>query len=60
MLTSAVLAGTVQLTPSGRLIVLMRDCQMTRGYPRNLQLSEESINTLAQKTTGDGFRFVLK
>jgi len=60
MLTSAVLAGTVQLTPSGRLIILMRDCQVTGGYPRILQLSEESINTLAQKTTGDSFSFVLK
>ncbi len=60
MLTSAVLPGTVQLTPSGKLIVLMRDCQVTGGYPRVLQLTEKSINSLAQKTTGDSFRFVLK
>jgi biotin-dependent carboxylase-like uncharacterized protein len=57
MLTSAVLPGTVQLTPSGKLIVLMRDCQVTGGYPRVLQLSEASINRLAQKTTGDAIRF---
>ncbi len=60
ILTSAVLPGTVQLTPSGKLIVLMRDCQVTGGYPRVLQLTEKSINSLAQKTTGDSFRFVLK
>lgn len=60
MLTSAVLPGTVQLTPSGKLIVLMRDCQVTGGYPRVLQLTEEAINTLSQKTTGDRFRFVFE
>ncbi|WP_179335973.1 5-oxoprolinase subunit C family protein [Winogradskyella costae] len=53
ILTSAVLPGTVQLTPSGQLIVLMRDCQTTGGYPRVLQLTEKSINSLSQKTTGN-------
>lgn len=60
MLTSAVLPGTVQLTPSGRLIVLMRDCQVTGGYPRVLQLSENAINKLAQKTTGQSIQFKLE
>ena len=60
MLTSAVLPGTVQLTPSGKLIVLMRDCQVTGGYPRVLQLTEKAINQLAQKITGDTFKFILK
>jgi biotin-dependent carboxylase-like uncharacterized protein len=60
ILTSGVLPGTVQLTPSGKLIILMRDCQVTGGYPRVLQVSEESINRLAQKTTQDKIQFVLK
>ncbi|WGH74182.1 biotin-dependent carboxyltransferase family protein [Tenacibaculum tangerinum] len=60
MLTSGVLPGTVQLTPSGKLIVLMRDCQVTGGYPRVLQLSENAINILAQKTTGDRLRFLVQ
>jgi len=60
ILTSSVLPGTVQLTPSGKLIVLMRDCQTTGGYPRVLQLSEMAINTLAQKFTGDKIKFNLK
>ncbi|SEQ53539.1 biotin-dependent carboxylase uncharacterized domain-containing protein [Hyunsoonleella jejuensis] len=60
ILTSSVLPGTVQLTPSGKLIVLMRDCQTTGGYPRVLQLSEMAINTLAQKFTGDKINFNLK
>mgnify|MGYP005990213267 CR=1 FL=1 len=60
ILTSAVLPGTVQLTPSGRLIVLMRDCQVTGGYPRVLQLTNESIDKLAQKMTNENLKFVIK
>lgn len=59
IITSLVLPGTVQLTPSGKLIILMRDCQTTGGYPRVLQLSESSINVLAQKFTGNHIRFIL-
>lgn len=60
IITSSVLPGTVQLTPSGKLIILMRDCQTTGGYPRILQLKETSINVLSQKFTGQNitFRFV--
>lgn len=59
ILTSAVLPGTVQLTPSGKLIVLMRDSQVTGGYPRVLQLSEVALSRLSQKVAGDEFKFVL-
>lgn len=59
MITGPVLPGTVQLTPSGRLLVLMRDCQTTGGYPRVLQLAPAAINKLAQKTTGNTIRLVL-
>lgn len=59
ILTSAVLPGTVQLTPSGKLIVLMQDCQVTGGYPRVLQLTERSINILAQKSTHDALQFAV-
>ena len=41
--------GTVQLTPQGKLIILMRDAQVTGGYPRIFQLTEQSINILSQK-----------
>lgn len=57
ILSSAVLPGTVQLTPSGKMIILMRDCQTTGGYPRILQLTEESINLLAQKMQHEKVRF---
>lgn len=57
IITSAVLPGTIQLTPSGKLIILMRDCQTTGGYPRVLQLKESSMDVLAQKHTGDSINF---
>jgi biotin-dependent carboxylase-like uncharacterized protein len=57
MLTSATLPGTVQITPAGKLIILMRDGQTTGGYPRILQLSDDAINVLAQKTFGDTISF---
>ena len=57
IITSLVLPGTVQLTPSGKVIVLMRDCQITGGYPRILQLTELSINVLSQKAFSDKIRF---
>jgi biotin-dependent carboxylase-like uncharacterized protein len=57
LLTSSVLPGTVQLTPSGTLIILMRDCQVTGGYPRVLQLSDKAIHILAQKTAGQKIKF---
>ncbi|WP_367183352.1 hypothetical protein [uncultured Aquimarina sp.] len=60
MLTSPVLPGTVQLTPSGKLIILMKYCQTTGGYPRVLQLTKDAINNIAQKRTGGQIRFELK
>jgi biotin-dependent carboxylase-like uncharacterized protein len=60
ILTSAVMPGTVQLTPSGNLIILMKDCQVTGGYLRVLQLSEAAINCIAQKSSNSQFQFVLE
>ncbi|GGZ15212.1 hypothetical protein GCM10007049_04090 [Echinicola pacifica] len=60
ILTAPVYPGTVQLTPGGKIIILMKDAQVTGGYPRILQLSPESINILAQKKPKDPIRFRLK
>jgi biotin-dependent carboxylase-like uncharacterized protein len=59
IITAPVQPGTVQLTPSGQCIVLMRDAQTTGGYARVLQLTEKSINRLAQKNTGTTLNFKL-
>ena len=60
IITTPVLPGTVQLTPKGSLIVLMRDCQTTGGYPRVLQFTEKSINILSQKSLGSILKIRLK
>ena len=57
IISSPVQPGTIQLTKDGQLIVLMRDAQTTGGYPRILQLTEESINKLAQYPRNLSFKF---
>lgn len=59
MITSPVLPGTVQLLPSGKVIILMKDAQTTGGYPRIFQLTELAISILAQKKVGDTFKIKL-
>ena len=59
IITSPVLPGTVQLIPSGQVIILMKDAQTTGGYPRVFQLTEKSIAILAQKKLGDSIHFKL-
>jgi len=60
IITSAVTPGTIQLTPNGTLIILMRDCQTTGGYPRILQLEERAINSVAQLKKDSKLGFNLK
>ena len=55
IITAPVQPGTVQLTPSGELIVLMRDAQTTGGYSRVLQLTDYAMNSLAQCEIGKDF-----
>jgi biotin-dependent carboxylase-like uncharacterized protein len=59
-LTAPVFPGTVQLTSGGKLLILMRDAQVTGGYPRVLQLTDNSLSVLAQKRPGQQIRFQLK
>lgn len=58
MITSATLPGTVQLTPAGKLMVLLRDGQTTGGYPRILQLDPASLDLMGQKQSGNAIRFL--
>jgi allophanate hydrolase subunit 2 len=55
--SAPVLPGTVQLTPSGEIIILMRDAQTTGGYPRILHLSDDSINKLSRVGWGGEIKF---
>jgi allophanate hydrolase subunit 2 len=57
--TNPVFPGTMQLTPGGKIIILMRDAGVTGGYPRILQLCENAQSRLAQNKVGDPIRFQL-
>ncbi|WP_154856321.1 5-oxoprolinase subunit C family protein [Cyclobacterium xiamenense] len=59
MISTPTYPGTVQLTPAGTLIVLMKDAQVTGGYHRVLQLPVSSMSQLAQLRPGATFRFQL-
>jgi allophanate hydrolase subunit 2 len=59
IVTGPVLPGTIQYTSGGKMIVLMRDAQVTGGYPRILQLSEQAINQLSQARAKSKLEFKL-
>lgn len=59
MLSSAVMQGTVQLLPDGRLALLMADHQTTGGFPRILQVLESQFPRLAQAAPGREISFKL-
>jgi len=59
ILTAPVYPGTIQLTPSGKPIILMRDAQVTGGYPRIFHVCESSLNILSQKRPGEKIVFSL-
>ena len=59
IITAPVQPGTIQLTPSGQCLVLMRDAQTTGGYSRVLQLTKSAINIISQKQAGTILHFNL-
>ena len=59
IISSPVMPGSVQLTPSGKMIILHRDCQTIGGYPRLLQLDTNSLNNLSQLKSNDKIKFSL-
>jgi len=54
--SKAVLPGFIQLTPSGQLIVLLRDGQTTGGYPRVLFMKPGLLNRFNQLPFGRKFK----
>ncbi len=59
VISSGVVPGTIQVTHSGQLIVLMADAQTTGGYPRIANVISYDQDLLAQMKPGDQFRFRL-
>lgn len=59
IISSPVTQGTIQLTASGELIVLMADAQTVGGYPRVAQIGAANLPILAQKKPGEQVHFQL-
>ncbi|MFZ1788504.1 MAG: hypothetical protein WAT92_09340 [Saprospiraceae bacterium] len=53
-------AGTIQITPAGKLFVLMKDGQTTGGYFRIGFLDKEDLGQLAQIPFGEKVQFKIK
>ena len=58
LVSSSVNFGTIQLLPSGQLILLMADHQTTGGYPRVANVISAHLPFLAQSNAGNVFSFV--
>jgi antagonist of KipI len=59
LLSSAVTRGTIQLLPSGQLIILMADHQTTGGYPKIAHVISADFPKLAQKQPNESIQFAL-
>lgn len=57
LLSTAVAPGTIQVTGSGSLVLLMADCQTTGGYPRIAQVAAVDMPLCAQLKPGDMLNF---
>ncbi|SDF67894.1 antagonist of KipI [Pedobacter terrae] len=57
LLSTAVTPGTIQVTGSGNLVILMADCQTTGGYPRIAHVAAVDLPLCAQLKPGDSIQF---
>lgn len=58
-ISSGVIPGTVQITGSGKPIILTADAQTTGGYPRIANVVTEDLDLVGQMKPGDELRFML-
>ena len=59
LISSPVDIGTVQLLPTGTLIILLADHQTTGGYPRIASVIKADLPKLAQAKPGQAIKFIL-
>ena len=57
LVSNGVTFGTVQLLPSGQMIILMADHQTTGGYPKIGHVIKQDLPLLAQLNPGDRITF---
>ncbi|MBK8503195.1 MAG: hypothetical protein IPL46_13840 [Saprospiraceae bacterium] len=59
LISSGVIPGTIQVTRSGQMVVLMADANTTGGYHRIAVVVKEDLDILAQSKPGEEIRFLL-
>ncbi len=57
VISSGIIPGSIQVTSSGQLIILMADAQTTGGYHRFLNVISADMDRLGQMKPGDEVRF---
>jgi antagonist of KipI len=57
LISEAVAPGTIQVPPSGKPILLLRDCQTIGGYPKIAHVVTADLPIAAQLRAGDQVRF---
>ena len=57
LISEAVAAGTIQVPPSGKPILLLGDCQTIGGYPKIAHVITADLGVAAQLRAGDCVRF---
>jgi antagonist of KipI len=57
LISEAVAAGTIQVPPSGKPILLLGDCQTIGGYPKIAHVITVDLGIAAQLRAGDRVRF---
>lgn len=58
MVSDGVLPGSIQVPPSGKPVILMRDCQTTGGYPKIATVISADLDRLAQIRPGRTLQFM--
>jgi antagonist of KipI len=57
LISEPVVPGTLQLLPSGQIVVLLRECGVSGGYPRLAHLCSIDFARFAQRPPGSEVRF---
>lgn len=58
-ISSGIVEGTIQITKSGKPIILTADAQTTGGYPRIANVVRDDLSIVAQMKAGDEVKFML-
>jgi len=58
-ISSGIVEGTIQITKSGKPIILTADAQTTGGYPRIANVVRDDLSRVGQMKAGDEVKFML-